>query len=106
MCLKPTSSGTPAKWRVMGIPDDGSNGPHQFVIETAGEQRWRELLGVYLPRPRWRVRVATFVGDVADRAEEWLMYVSATGEIRNVRHTVPEAPRSTKARRGSGRWPR
>ena len=79
------------QWRVMGIPDDGSGGPHQFVIETSGEQRWRELLGVYLPKPRWRVRVATFVGDVADRAEEWLMYVSASGEIRNVRHTIPEA---------------
>jgi hypothetical protein len=79
------------KWRVMGVPDDGSGGPHQFVVETAGEQRWRELLGVYLPKPRWRVRVATFVGDVADRAEEWLMYVAASGEIRNVRHTLPEA---------------
>lgn len=80
----------PPKWRVMGVPDDGSGGPHQFVVETAGEQRWRELLGVYLPKPRWRVRVATFVGDVVDRAEEWLMYVTSTGEIRNVRHIVPE----------------
>lgn len=78
------------KWRVMATTDDGRGGPHQFVIETAGEQRWRELLGVYLPKPRWRVRVATFEGDVADRAEEWLMYVAASGEIRNVRHTLPE----------------
>ena len=81
----------PPKWRVMGVADDGSGGPHQFVFETAGEQRWRELLGVYLPKPRWRVRVVTFEGDVADRAEEWLMYVSASGEIKNVRHVVPEA---------------
>jgi hypothetical protein len=74
----------------MGVPDDGSGGPHQFVVETAGEPRWRELLGIYLPTPRWRVRVATFVGDVADRAEEWLTYVTASGEIRNVHHTLPE----------------
>jgi membrane protease YdiL (CAAX protease family) len=80
-----------SKWRVMGSPDDGRGGPHQFVYETAGEPRWRELLGLYLPKPRWRVRVATFVGDVADRAEEWLMYVTSSGEIRNIRHTVPEA---------------
>ena len=78
-------------WRMMGVADDGSGGPHQFVIETAGEARWRELLGVYLPKPRWRVRVATFVGDVADRAEEWLIYVAASGEVRTVRHVVPEA---------------
>jgi membrane protease YdiL (CAAX protease family) len=79
------------KWRVMGVPDDGSGGPHQFVIETAGEQRWRELLGLYLPKPRWRVRVATFEGDVADRAEQWQAYVTSSGEIRNIRHDVPEA---------------
>jgi hypothetical protein len=81
----------PPGWRVMAMPDDGSGGPHQFVVETSGEARWRELLGVYLPKPRWRVRVATFTGDVADRAEEWLMYVSAAGEIKNIRHVVPEA---------------
>jgi hypothetical protein len=81
----------PPKWRVMGVPDDGSGAPHQFVVETAGEQRWRELLGVYLPKPRWRVRVATFIGDVVDRAEEWQMYVTSSGEIRNIRHVVPQA---------------
>ena len=79
------------KWRVLTVPDDGSDGPHQFVVETAGEARWRELVGVYLPKPRWRVRVATFEGDVADRAEEWRTYVTSTGEIRNIRHEVPEA---------------
>jgi hypothetical protein len=80
----------PPKWRVMAVPDDGGEGPHQFVFETAGEPRWRELLGVYLPKPRWRVRVATFTGDVVERAEEWQMYVNAAGEARNVRHIVPE----------------
>lgn len=80
-----------AKWRVMGIPDNGSAGPHQFVYEAAGEARWRELLGDYLPKPQWRVRVATFEGDVADRAEEWRADITATGEVRGVQHTVPEA---------------
>ena len=76
--------------RVMAIPDDASGGPHQYVYETAGEDRWRQLLGVYLPRPRWHVRVATFEGDVADRAEEWRIFVDATG-VRNVQHIIPEA---------------
>ena len=79
------------KWRVMLTPDDGSGGPHQFVYETAGEQRWRELLGVYLPKPRWHVRVATFVGDANETAEEWQMYVTASGDVRGVRHVLPEA---------------
>ena len=79
------------KWRVMAIPDDGSGGPHQFVYETAGDSRWRELLGVYLPKPRWRVRVATFEGDVADRAEEWRLMIGSSGDVRSVQHIIPEA---------------
>jgi hypothetical protein len=76
--------------RLMAIPDDASGGPHQYVYETAGEDWWRQLLGVYLPKPRWRVRVATFEGDVADRAEEWRVFVDGTG-VRNVQHIIPEA---------------
>ena len=79
------------KWRVMAVPDDGSDGPHQFVYETAGERRWRELLGVYLPKPRWRVRIATFEGDANETAEEWRMYVTASGEVRALYHVLPEA---------------
>ena len=32
-----------SKWRVMAVPDDGSGGPHQYVYETAGDAKWREL---------------------------------------------------------------
>src|SRR5215510_2242453 len=74
----------------MPQPDDGSGGAHQFVYETAGEGRWRELLGVYLPKPRWRVRVATFEGDIADRAEEWRVMLAADGAVRSVQHILPE----------------
>ena len=79
------------KWRIMPEPDDGSGGPHQFVYETAGADRWRQLLGLYLPKPRWRVRVATFEGDIADRAEEWRVTIDAAGTVRNVEHVLPEA---------------
>ena len=80
---------TPA-WRVLPQPDDGSGAPQQFVYETAGEQRWRELVGVYLPKPRWRVRVATFQGDVVDRAEEWRVMIGADAQVRSVQHVLPE----------------
>jgi membrane protease YdiL (CAAX protease family) len=78
------------KWRVMPIPDNGGGGPHEFVSETAGEARRRELLGSYLPKPRWNVRVATFEGDVADRAEEWDVIISGAGELGRIDHTIPE----------------
>jgi hypothetical protein len=77
-------------WRVMPVPDDGSGGAHEFVSETAGEERRRELLGVYLPKPRWNVRVATFEGDVAERAEEWRVLVTDTGQPLRVEHRLPE----------------
>ncbi|HEY7058463.1 MAG TPA: lysostaphin resistance A-like protein, partial [Vicinamibacterales bacterium] len=78
------------RWRVMPVPDDGGGGAGEFVSETAGEARRRSLLGSYLPKPRWNVRVATFEGDVVDRAEEWRVSVSDTGEVRMVQHTLPE----------------
>ena len=78
------------QWRFMTIPDDGSGTPHEFVSTTAGEERRRSLLDSYLARPRWIVRIATFRGDVAERAEEWRVYVSRTGEASTPSHTLPE----------------
>lgn len=88
--LQRRSVALPPGWRVMPTPDSGSAGRHKFVYETAGDARWRELLGVYLPKARWQVRAATFQGDVADRAEEWNVDVTAAGIARNVRHALPE----------------
>ena len=78
------------KWRVIPVPLDGSDGPHEFVAKTAGEARRRALVGTYLPAPGWSVRVATFEGDVAERAEEWAVLISADGRVVRVRHIVPE----------------
>ena len=78
------------RWRILPLPDNGSGGPHEFVSVTSGEERRKELLGRYLPAPRWSVRAATFEGDVADRAEEWEALVPSSGDVRTVRHTVPE----------------
>jgi hypothetical protein len=80
-----------AGWRVMPVPENGDGVSHEFVADTAGEARRRELVGEYLPRPRWRVRIATFEGDVAERAEEWVVYVWAQDDVGFVTHTLPEA---------------
>lgn len=80
---------TPA-WRVLPTPDGGEGGPHEFVAETAGNDRRKALVGVYLPKARWIVRVATFEGDVAERAEEWEVAISDTGEVRRIEHTLPQ----------------
>jgi hypothetical protein len=77
-------------WRYLPLVDTGAGGPHDFVSRTAGEARRRELLGRYLPRPRWRVRIATFEGDLVERAEEWLVMVDRDGAVQQVVHTLPE----------------
>ena len=71
-------------------PTTASGGPHQFVFETAGEARWRELLGVYLPKPRWRVRVATFKATWPTAPRNGRCSSIASGETRSLRHIVPE----------------
>ncbi|HEY6357514.1 MAG TPA: type II CAAX endopeptidase family protein, partial [Vicinamibacterales bacterium] len=78
-------------WRFLPMPDDGSGGPQEFVSETAGEARRRALAGSFLGTPRWYVRVATFEGDVALRAEEWHVFVTADGQARQIVHELPEA---------------
>jgi hypothetical protein len=79
-----------SRWRVLPTPDDGSGGAHEFVGRTAGNDRRTALAGTYLPRPRWVVRVVSFEGDVADRAEEWRVAISGTGEVRSIQHTLPQ----------------
>jgi hypothetical protein len=78
-------------WRLMLVPENGGGLAHAFVGETAGEARREELIGRYLPAPRWRARVARLEGDVADRAEEWRLLIDATGEAGFVQHVLPEA---------------
>lgn len=77
------------EWRFLPLPIDGADGPHEFVAETAGNDRRKALVGTYLPAARWFVRAAKFEGDVAERAEEWQVAVQASGEIR-IQHLLPE----------------
>ncbi len=82
----------PSGARFMAVPQDGEAiTPHRFISETAGEDRRKALVGAYLPKPRWLVRVATFEGDVALRAEEWQVFVTDAGDAWPIVHEVPEA---------------
>src|SRR5918995_6940664 len=68
------------------MPDE----THEFVRTTAGHETYRQLLGTYLPGPRWRMRAARFEGDITARAEEWTVVVEGDGSVSRVRHTLPE----------------
>jgi hypothetical protein len=64
---------------------------HRYVRQEGDRDLYDDLLGRYLPAPRWRVRYAGFEGDVAARAEEFQVWVDAGGTVTRVRHQLPEA---------------
>lgn len=63
----------------------------RFVWQTAGRKEYEALLGVYVPEARWRVRFATFQGDIAERAEEWNIILAGDGRVLRVDHKLPQA---------------
>ncbi len=84
------------EWKVLSSAVDGTDTEHRFVWETAGDSTFRALLGDALPVPQWRVRFARFEGDVADRAEEWVVQIIGGGTVDRVRHTLPEGRAGTR----------
>lgn len=63
----------------------------RFVWQTAGRRGYEALLGRYVPEARWVVRFARFDGDVAERAEEWTVYLRGDGQVGRYSHRLPEA---------------
>ncbi len=78
-----------APWRpsaqVMGSGDD-------FVWREGGPEVYKDLLGAYLTPPHWLVRYARFDEEtpVAERAEQYFVYISAGGKVLQVVHRLPE----------------
>ena len=64
---------------------------HGFVWRTSGRDAYDRLEGTYLPEPHWLVRFAKFDGDVAQRAEEYLVRVGEGFRILRVQHLLAEA---------------
>ena len=83
------------EWRrfstVRQASDDAQWTQHKFVWREAGPEAYRALVGTTLAPPLWEVRYAMFEGDVAERAEEWRVTIEPDGEVRQMRHLLPEA---------------
>ncbi len=81
----------PAGWRPLSDVEADPGTADRFVWQEGGPEAYRNLLGTYLAEPRWRVRHASFEGDVAARAEEQTVWVRRDGEVVRFRHQLPEA---------------
>jgi hypothetical protein len=88
-----------ASWTVLSHVE-GQPGPiNRFVWQTAGEAVYTKLLGVYVTPPSWVIRFARFQGDVAQRAEEYEVYVRGDGQTFRVSHRFAEAAPGKKSER-------
>ncbi len=80
-----------ANWMALasvdGLPDETDS----FVWRSLGEQTYHSLVGSYLEPPLWKIRFVRFDGDIADRAEEYQVYLAGAGEVFRFRHELPEA---------------
>ena len=70
----------------------GVTGPqHRFVWNEAGPESFRAVLDTYVGIPRWRVRYVQFEGDVAERAEEYVVWVDGNGAVEQLEHRMAES---------------
>jgi hypothetical protein len=81
----------PDTWTVLSQVEGQPGELNRFVWQTAGRERYESLLGVYVTPPSWFVRFARFQGDVAERAEEYQVFVTGSGQVLRVKHSLPEA---------------
>ncbi len=80
----------PPTWRVMSSVNDRPDLQDAFVWRTSGRSAYDSLVGRYLDGPQWSVRVATFEGDVAERAEEWVVSLTSDGTVSRIEHKLPQ----------------
>lgn len=78
-------------WRMLSAVETPLSQADRFVWQTGDEETYSQLMGEYLPSPRWKVRAVKFEGDVAERAEEYQVYIAGQGEIVRIRRILPEA---------------
>lgn len=63
----------------------------RFVWQTGSKEDYKSLMGKYLPAPVWKIRFAKFEGDVAERAEEYQLFITNERKILRFIHRLPEA---------------
>ncbi len=89
--LKENKIELPPSWKVLTSLDAQPGQQDRFVWQTAGKEIYGSLLKEYITPPHWRVRFVQFEGDVAERAEEYQVFVSDPAQAFRFRHLLPEA---------------
>src|SRR5881628_2929718 len=78
-------------WRALSRVEGQPGEQNRFVWQKAGPDAYERLVGSYVTPPHWFVRFARFQGDVAERAEEFQVFIDGSGRVFRVNHDLPEA---------------
>lgn len=81
----------PNNWRLASRVWGGPSNQHHFILQEAGDDSYRQLLGEYLSPPLWYLRWAGFEGEQEARAEEFHIYLQADGSLHNLTHHLPDS---------------
>ena len=77
-------------WRESAVFLGGAGPDHRFVWNEAGPEAFRTVPDSYLASLFWHVRYARFEGDVAARAEEYIVKVDGKGAVESFQHRPAE----------------
>lgn len=74
-------------------PDENSdlNAQYTYIWQKYGKEAAKKLSGTYLKPPHWIIRYAQFSGSQEDRAEEFQLSISGTGNLIRTKHILPQA---------------
>jgi len=78
-------------WQLVSRVQEPLGDDDRFIWQSEGEEKYQTLLGEYLSPPRWQCRFVRFEGEVAERAEEYQVFIGKQGEVLRYRHILPEA---------------
>ncbi len=78
-------------WKLLSCVETPLEQDDRFIWQTGGREKYKVLIGSYLLSPHWKIRFVQFEGDVAERAEEYQVFIAKEGEVLRFRHKLPEA---------------
>ena len=89
--VKETGASLESPWQLLSAAESPLNENDRFVWQEGGPEAYSQLIGNHLGPPFWKARVARFEGDVAERAEEWQVWINGNGHPFRIIHFIPEA---------------
>jgi hypothetical protein len=77
------------KWKRI-VTTDADDLQSVFAWRALGPEVYHALIGKDLVPPHWELRLASFRGDVVERAEEWRAWITGNGATWRARHVLPD----------------